>query len=49
MTIGLVSLIATTSAVGVGLIPLVAIGLSLYRYDEMDPESPPKNTHEVNY
>ncbi|KAL2716003.1 hypothetical protein V1478_013679 [Vespula squamosa] len=48
MTIGLVSLITTTSAVGVGLIPLVAIGLSLYRYDEMDPESPPKNIRELN-
>ncbi|XP_043491508.1 glucose dehydrogenase [FAD, quinone]-like [Polistes fuscatus] len=48
MTIGLITLIARTSAIGIGLIPLMAIGLTLYRYDKMDPESPLRNTRELN-
>jgi len=43
----LTSLIGTTSVLGFGLIPLLAIGLTIYRYNNLDPESHPQNAREV--
>jgi len=43
----LTSLIGTTSFLGFGLIPLLAIGLTVYRYNSLDPESHPQNAREV--
>jgi len=43
----LTSLIGTTSVLGLGLIPLLAIGLTVYRYNSLDPESHPQNAREV--
>jgi len=47
MTAVLTSLISMTSVLGFGLIPLLAIGLTVYRYNSLDPESHPQNAREV--
>jgi len=36
-----------TSVLGFSLIPLLAIGLTVYKYTSLDPESHPENTQEV--
>ncbi|XP_018405628.1 PREDICTED: glucose dehydrogenase [FAD, quinone] [Cyphomyrmex costatus] len=43
----LTSLIGTTSVLGISLIPLLAIGLTIYRYNNLDPESHPQNAREL--
>ncbi|CAL7944274.1 unnamed protein product [Xylocopa violacea] len=43
MAIGLTTLLGTTSILGFGLIPLLAIGLTVFRYNQADPESPPSD------
>ncbi|KAL0130224.1 hypothetical protein PUN28_002068 [Cardiocondyla obscurior] len=43
----LTTLIGTTSVLGLSLIPLLAIGLTVYRYNNFDPESHPKNAQEL--
>lgn len=43
----LANLIGTTSVLGISLIPLLTIGLTLYRYNNLDPESHLQNAREV--
>ncbi|KAH0950022.1 hypothetical protein HN011_000820 [Eciton burchellii] len=43
----LASLIGTTSILGFGLIPLLTIAFSIYRYNNLDPESHPQNAQEL--
>ncbi|XP_018311861.1 glucose dehydrogenase [FAD, quinone] [Mycetomoellerius zeteki] len=43
----LTSLIDTTSVLGLSLIPFLAIGLTIYRYNNLDPESHPQNVREL--
>ncbi|XP_020290755.1 glucose dehydrogenase [FAD, quinone] [Pseudomyrmex gracilis] len=43
----LTSFIGTTSVLGLGLIPLLAIGLTVYKYNNLDPESHPQNAQEL--
>ncbi|XP_031838213.1 glucose dehydrogenase [FAD, quinone] [Nomia melanderi] len=47
MAIGLTSVLSTTSILGFSLIPLLAIGLSVFRYNQADPESHPTNTRQL--
>lgn len=43
----LTNLFGTTSVLGLSLIPLLAIGLTVYNYNSLDPESHPQNAREV--
>ncbi|XP_066580968.1 glucose dehydrogenase [FAD, quinone] [Prorops nasuta] len=47
MPIGFATLAGTTSVVGLSLIPLLAIGLTVLRYNNADPETHPSNTKEL--
>ncbi|CAK9805395.1 Glucose dehydrogenase [FAD, quinone] [Anthophora plagiata] len=47
MAIGLTSLLSTTSILGFSLIPLLAIGLTVFRYNQADPESHPANARQL--
>lgn len=47
MAIGLTTLLSTTSVLGFSLIPLLAIGLTVFRYNQADPESHPTNARQV--
>lgn len=49
MAAGLTTLIGATSVLGLGLIPLLAIGLTVFRYNNADPESHPQNARQVLY
>lgn len=43
----LTTLLSTTSILGFTLIPLLAIGLTIYKYNQEDPESHPFDTEQV--
>lgn len=43
----LTNLFGTTSVLGLSLIPLLAIGLTVYNYNRLDPESHPQNAQEL--
>ncbi|XP_032663997.1 glucose dehydrogenase [FAD, quinone] [Odontomachus brunneus] len=47
MAAGLTTLIGATSVLGLGLIPLLAIGLTVFRYNNVDPESHPQNARQL--
>ncbi|CAK9810597.1 Glucose dehydrogenase [FAD, quinone] [Anthophora quadrimaculata] len=47
MAIGLTTLLGTTSILGFSLIPLLAIGLTVFRYNQADPESHPANARQL--
>lgn len=47
MAIGLTTLFSATSILGFTLIPLVAIGLTIYKYNQEDPESHPFDREQV--
>ncbi|XP_043257484.1 glucose dehydrogenase [FAD, quinone] [Colletes gigas] len=47
MAIGLTTLLSTTSILGFSLIPLLAISLTVFRYNQADPESHPTNAREL--
>ncbi|XP_076249226.1 glucose dehydrogenase [FAD, quinone]-like [Calliopsis andreniformis] len=47
MAIGLTTLLSTTSVLGFSLIPLLAIGLTVFRYNQADPESHPTNARQL--
>ena len=47
MAIGLTTLFSATSILGFTLIPLVAIGLTIYKYNQEDPESHLFDTKQV--
>lgn len=47
MAAGLATLFGVTSVLGLGLIPLLAIGLTVFRYNSVDPESHPQNAQQV--
>ncbi|CAK9825477.1 Glucose dehydrogenase [FAD, quinone] [Anthophora retusa] len=47
MAIGLTTLLSTTSILGFSLIPLLAIGLTVFRYNQADPESHPANARQL--
>ncbi|XP_034936857.1 glucose dehydrogenase [FAD, quinone]-like [Chelonus insularis] len=44
---GLVSLLGTTSVLGWGIIPLIALGLTYYQYNSADPESYVTDTQKI--
>ncbi|XP_029037757.1 glucose dehydrogenase [FAD, quinone] [Osmia bicornis bicornis] len=47
MAIGLTTLLSTTSVLGFSLIPLLAIGLTVFRYNQADPESHPSDARQL--
>ncbi|XP_076652021.1 glucose dehydrogenase [FAD, quinone]-like [Halictus rubicundus] len=47
MAIGLTTVLSTTSLLGFSLIPLLAIGLSVFRYRQADPETHPTNARQL--
>ncbi|XP_015431032.1 PREDICTED: glucose dehydrogenase [FAD, quinone]-like [Dufourea novaeangliae] len=47
MAIGLASLLSTTSILGFSLVPLLAIGLTVFQYNQADPESHPTNVRQL--
>ncbi|XP_076181717.1 glucose dehydrogenase [FAD, quinone] [Ptiloglossa arizonensis] len=47
MAIGLTTVLSTTSILGFSLIPLLAISLTVFRYNQADPESHPTNTRQL--
>ncbi|OAD62857.1 Glucose dehydrogenase [acceptor] [Eufriesea mexicana] len=47
MAIGLTTLFSTTSVLGFSLIPLLAIGLTVFRYNQADPESRPADARQL--
>lgn len=47
MPIGLSTLAGTASLFGWSLIPLFAIGFTVFRYQNADPETHPPNAQEV--
>ncbi|KOX67656.1 Glucose dehydrogenase [acceptor] [Melipona quadrifasciata] len=47
MAIGLTTLFSTTSILGFSLIPLLAIGLTVFRYNQADPESHPNDARQL--
>ncbi|XP_019697172.1 glucose dehydrogenase [FAD, quinone] [Harpegnathos saltator] len=47
MAAGLTTLIGATSVLSLGLIPLLAIGLTVFRYNNADPESYPQNARQL--
>lgn len=47
MAIGLTTLLGTASVLGFSLIPLLAIGLSVFRYNQADPESHLTDTRQL--
>ncbi|XP_017797975.1 PREDICTED: glucose dehydrogenase [FAD, quinone] [Habropoda laboriosa] len=47
MAIGLTTFLSTTSVLGFTLIPLLAIGLTVFRYNQADPESHPTNARQL--
>nr|XP_033329051.1 glucose dehydrogenase [FAD, quinone]-like [Megalopta genalis] len=47
MAIGLTTVLSTTSILGFSIIPLLAIGLSVFRYNQADPESHPTNARQL--
>ncbi|KAK2580035.1 hypothetical protein KPH14_012322 [Odynerus spinipes] len=47
MAIALATVFGTTSVIGLGLIPLLAISLMIHRYNLADPEFPPMETREL--
>ncbi|XP_054004403.1 glucose dehydrogenase [FAD, quinone] [Hylaeus anthracinus] len=47
MAIGLTTLLSTTSILGFSLIPLLAISLTVFRYNQADPESHPTNARQL--
>ncbi|XP_017891654.1 glucose dehydrogenase [FAD, quinone] [Ceratina calcarata] len=47
MAIGLTTFVSTTSVLGFSLIPLLAIALTVFRYNQADPESHPTNAAQL--
>lgn len=47
MSFGLMSLAGSTSLLGLGVVPLIAIGLGVFRYNSVDPEGHPINAKQL--